>query len=593
MSTAKKSFISYLINYYDSILREVISKKYPLTPKLISENFSKINYNFLSQNENIIWDINMQRFYAKFFSINDLSDDNHQLRFSMEIIDDYKEDINWKYFSIYHNLPWSMEFIEKYKHNIDWKSISRNTSVNWTKSLVLHFHEFIWFPNLNELDITWLEELMKEQLSTIFDYPLNMQSIPENYRVAEWLWLYGDEIKNPHSQTIQNKWEIESVYKKNKWDLNLILEHKSKVNWTIMSEYVNINALYFDKYIDYWDWNVIIRKNETFIWEFNHIQKYSEHFSKENWSALSASKTVKWNNELIENFQDCWSWYYLSQNLSLPLDELMIFKFENHWHWENLSYNYKVPLSLELCQKYEDKWYWLYGISACDYIFFDVNILYKYEKLINWGMPERSFSIIWDKKLLRDFKDKINWDIISENENVKWDWRLISEFDDYWNWDNLSRNESIPWNSNLVGKFINKWNWKSLSRNSKFYSYENIMSDVGNIIWNKDDFLDEEITDAIYPTIKELSNLEIDLILKKCQNNIYNIYQDFYLREIMIFIQNCNRDADEITHIVSSVNKCLRYEIIITEVNITKNAYNHHEVYRANYNLQKKSLTYF
>jgi len=59
--------------------------------------------------------------------------------------------------------------------------------------------------------------------------------------------------------------------------------------------------------------------------------------------------------ELIEKFEDEWTWSGLSGNESLPWSIALIEKFKNKWDWKDLSNNKSLPFSVELIERFENK----------------------------------------------------------------------------------------------------------------------------------------------------------------------------------------------------------------------------------------------
>lgn len=55
---------------------------------------------------------------------------------NIELIEKYKEELNWLLLSYNKSLPWSPELIEKYKDKWNWADLSGNKSLPWTTELI-------------------------------------------------------------------------------------------------------------------------------------------------------------------------------------------------------------------------------------------------------------------------------------------------------------------------------------------------------------------------------------------------------------------------------------------------------------------------
>ena len=84
------------------------------------------------------------------------------------------------------------------------------------------------------------------------------------------------------------------------------------------------------KSIDFKSAVELISSLEHIEWTAEFIEKYAEYW---DCSSFSQNKALPWSMELIEGFEDSWSWGYcgLSDNEALPWSIALIERFENRW----------------------------------------------------------------------------------------------------------------------------------------------------------------------------------------------------------------------------------------------------------------------
>lgn len=67
--------------------------------------------------------------------------DNKGLRFTLNLIEKYKNRWNWNSLSSNKSLPWSNGLIEKYKDKWNWEKLSKNESLPWSIELIEKYEQ--------------------------------------------------------------------------------------------------------------------------------------------------------------------------------------------------------------------------------------------------------------------------------------------------------------------------------------------------------------------------------------------------------------------------------------------------------------------
>lgn len=325
---------------------------------------------------------------------------NESLPWSIDLIEKFKDQWKWNYLSQNKSLPWSVEFIERFKDCWDWYYLSSNTRLPWSIRLIENFKDkWSWHGLSTNEDIPWSVELIE--------------------RFKEyWHWTSLIQIRNiPLPNEIINKHLDEIQF----------LGGQIKV----LKRIYNSKHIYLDDDASYSLCNEDFKLINHEPWSIQLIEEYEEYWQ---WYGLSENEDIPWSIELIKRFKNRWYWACLSTNTKLPWSAGLIEKFKNYWTWNRLAKNESIPWSIELIEN----------------------------NLENWS---EEYVCEGD-----------SWRVLSSNRKLPWSIELIERYKDYWHWGELSDNKALPWSLKFIDKYADNLIfsepvWKTLK---PFIDYEMI-----------------------------------------------------------------------------------------------------------------------
>jgi hypothetical protein len=144
----------------------------------------------------------------------------------------------------------------------------------------------------------------------------------------------SEELLN-HMRTKEN-WSDLSDDRNFDWSMNLIKKYADKIDWLELSKNKNIN----------WDIETIELFKDNINWK-----EFSESFVQAPYRSDISSK--KMNRLLIlERFIKYWDWNIISEYIEEPSEEEMD-RFIDKWNWELLIDNYNIKWSETFYRKYK------------------------------------------------------------------------------------------------------------------------------------------------------------------------------------------------------------------------------------------------
>ena len=146
-------------------------------------------------------------------------------------------------------------------------------------------------------------------------------------------------------------------------------------------------------------WKMMSRE---FKWNEELLQKYQDEI---NWKALSSNAEMLWTVSILENFKNNIDWKELSkyapETLLIPK---IIAQFEDKWDWNELSGNSNLLLSYSLLDQFADKWNWARIINCWrSEELFTPDFWERYKEYIPVGHFQDSY--LWNKLVEKRFEE--------------------------------------------------------------------------------------------------------------------------------------------------------------------------------------------
>lgn len=440
----------------------ITSGHYPLSEKLIDKYQDILSWSDLISNKNIVisewfeWSENLILKYKDKIEGEDVWFALGLKSFwTIPLIEKYKENINWKYFSSNHKIIWNEDLIDKYIDKWDWTFLGPDINLFWTPEIIDKYFDY-W---------SW------EALSRSFNFDCDFELI-EKY-IDKWDWnLISKNSKFPWNLKLIEKFS-EYIYWENRIYLyeNLQIENAliEIENYLILSDIKDTEILEFE--LEYNEGGAeyvpLLNKSNLFNylsgnykmnWTDELIETYED---KWNWKKISINPKIHWSSDLIEKYSDKIDWKLLCLNdISWTIHIINKFKFSIDW--ESLSSNpifYDNHLNIEYYADYLKN----------DCIFFNKDANKYIETLDEWTKKryyqihsENIKKIKLDQNYILKNQTLVDWKILSKNESFEWSINFINLFIDCWDWEILSSNKSVVTNIQIFMHFKNKWkyNWK-------------------------------------------------------------------------------------------------------------------------------------
>lgn len=426
-----------------------------------------------------------------------------------EIIEIFKDKLNWGRLCNNDYLVWTEEWIDKYFAFIDWESLSENSKMEWDLNLLDKYADYLNFNYIFTSDVDlkltsdifakFKDKIDTEYLNDIdFEYPISF--IKDNNAILEWkdLDTYTIEILESFQGNIDWK-ELSESKKlivtdelikrfKHKWTWRDIIKIKRK-NGT--STFIRICDTYYKSqtYTNiYYDADVIIDEEfldqieSGFFW--SHLSRDTNFINNNlllekfknnwDWTTLTYNGSVEWTPDLIEKYKDKIDWEVLSLNPYLDWSEELIDKYYDYWSWKILGLNTTLIWNVDFYKKHEYKF-------RKDFLFFykepafHLDDVYKSNyDILNYFVDYHHFRIIpkfsFNSNLIFYVKDILNWNLFSQY--YEWSESEIENYKGLINWSELSRNININWSAELLRNYEDKWDWEQIGWNKSVVNFE-------------------------------------------------------------------------------------------------------------------------
>lgn len=431
-------------------------------------------------------------------------------------------------FSTNTNIKWTKGIIEKYQKHLHWPSICKNPSVPWNEELIdkylVHKYNNIsnWLALSSNPSIQWNEYLLSKYFSLIY---LNCiikynKTFWSKALLKSTLELVSNDNKRLYLVYFS---EIENV----EWDLNLLLDFPIDYSYWVFNitksktlsltfEEIRLNIARVKNELF-----EIIQTSEDLKWNIDLISEFQD---KINFKTLSRSANVDWSIELIELFEERLDFRELSSNTSLFVTDVMIRKFKEKWDFDLLSANVRSLWNESLIVEFVDLIN-LNEILEKSNINVNEEFVDKYKSKICWEGEWRKFgsdsewyypstistlkhvpiSVETLKKCAR------NWHKGGNNERDTGDWYYFSmnnflkdehlkEFEDYLFWNLISANRHLDITNAMIIKYASKWDYSELfKRDDIKWEIETFIAISKYLNWDILMAFDSKILDIIKP----------------------------------------------------------------------------------------------
>jgi len=360
----KNKIIDFSIKY-PAFFLGIISSKYPFTKTQLRKYAYTLDWEKVSNNENILWSHEILTELKDLFHWDFLSVNRNVFK-DLSLLDAFEDKIDWSGGDCYgdsiaanEGIYWDIELIGKYADKLNFEKLSYSTNVEWSE-LLLEKHKDKWDYDeliLNE-SIPWTLELFDKYFDKSTLLKIHVQSntrlmtfdlIQKYYHLINWhticsnpnlpwieknlLELWSERIfwskivdnpffiqNNEYCQKYSHKWQI---HKK---------ETKSSLAWNHEFQWTKetIEKLKFEL-----DWSVLC-SNNSIVWDINLIESFSKYVV---WGGWKDGELYNGQGEVVSPFggkEYCWG---LIENISIPWSIDFILHFEDKLELEALESN--------------------------------------------------------------------------------------------------------------------------------------------------------------------------------------------------------------------------------------------------------------
>ena len=325
-----EDFLDNLIKEEKEFFINLISKYYYFNLQNLQKVKEKVNWKFISNNQNILWSLEFVKEYEDklYFDLLDWS--NHQdserpglssnPKISIEIIEKYKNQLNWEmlssnfnfsnldidevleresflwdwyYLSNNDTLPWNENFIEKYKSKLNWTELCSNSKVNWTESFIKkHNNKLDWINLSFNSRLPWSKSFLIK-----YEKQININNLSHNQGFS--------------------------------WSEELIEEYKDIINWYYLSKNTgvqwssNLIERFGCKNIDIFDltepqvfYSYQLSQNKSLPWQdITFFMKFILFYISDcDYSGLINNQGIIWDEVKIEICKMKWKGFSLEKN---------------------------------------------------------------------------------------------------------------------------------------------------------------------------------------------------------------------------------------------------------------------------------------
>ena len=319
-------------------------KGFPWTADFIRKHADKLDWKELSSNTGLPWSAALISEHLDRWDWFGVSYFPTTLS-SPEMIESFKDQINWYAFTFNKERKWNSDLLIRFRDKLHWVRTATNEG-----GLIVHIEGLY-----NHASILWTPELYKNCNKSIEEYFARLaETEKELFSESNFILLKEDEHWTIHQDG--SNWSED--YLKMLIDLTKVFPEKKIINWKLFglsfSNWETWSKETIGHCLQQIDLSVLV-ENQTFPWH-NHVETFDRlaQYQKDwhGWVNLSSSQGLKLTEEMIEQYEDKWSWDSLSGNLTLTL--AIIKKYKNRWFWAGIFRN-KI-FHTEIIEAYPEHW---------------------------------------------------------------------------------------------------------------------------------------------------------------------------------------------------------------------------------------------
>lgn len=378
---------------------------------------------------------------------------------SEELLKKYQSKWDWEGISDNHLIDWNITLLEKYQNRLLWKEgrfLNFNTSLPWSPELIrkfIHSKKWTWDDFIGQEQIFQEPELLalclpewnknaRQYLKTSLspDTDLGMYKYFEHVKWADdaetWAPETIEKIENMH-------WDLFSGVEGFPWTVEFIEKHKNRLDWKRLSWNGGLpwNLEFIKQFKDKWDWNWM---SYDIPWTIEIIDAFKDHI---NWNSISNEDKIDFLPELATKYPDKVQWAYPNidfgswegtfsgvinseqllwtpefyQKIKLSVEAFFL-KMEEEWN-RDLEYD-----TIDLVGEEGERVYWTYFAKGNNWSVDFFSLLLQKEKedniaTIDWNLICEYSKNLWTDDFIEKHQEKLknNLGSLVENMNFPWD----------------------------------------------------------------------------------------------------------------------------------------------------------------------------
>jgi hypothetical protein len=291
----------------------------------------------------------------------------------------------WRALCSNEKVQWTPALLEQYQDKLDWGTLSKYLGLAWSEDEILPFEDRWYWNGLAEnRNIIWTEKMYRKHERAIFwphyTYYGSLIADPKLFIENEQHIKWSEVHNNPHIR----------------WDQGLLQKYMDRLNWAQISACAN----------PFFPWS------EDFI---------SQHADKIHFGLLSGNPHpgIPWSEDFILQYLNQWDMRYLPYNQAIPWTETLIDTFIQRREDaitlnQRICENTATHWSPEFLEKYKDKWAWD-GLMKNPAVPWDHDLLLHFAPDMDLSSSQGQFSQeFWDRLFAPYLTDKLVLEILEE-----------------------------------------------------------------------------------------------------------------------------------------------------------------------------------